>query len=90
MIELCAVDLFIAGFKREIVPGAQIGLHSWFMGSQDASDFELRHEEHEMYLDLYCEMFEDLDLGVEFYWFTVEAASPNNIHYTTNDEIDYF
>lgn len=57
MIEFCAVDLFIAVFKREIVPGAQIGVHSWCIGSQDASDFELRHEEHKMYLDLYCEMF---------------------------------
>ena len=43
-----------------------------------------------MYLDFYGEMFEDADLGEEFYWFTTESASSNNIHYMTDEEINYF
>ena len=90
IIESGAVDLFIAGYNRQTTPGAKIGVHSWSMGSQDANDFPTGHEEHEMYLDFYGEMFEDADLGEEFYWFTTESASSNNIHYMTDEEIDYF
>ena len=88
IIESGAVDLFIAGFPRHIATGAKIGVHSWSMGSQEAADFPPNHEEHQMYLDYYGEMFEDADLGEEFYWFTIESASADNIHYMTDEEID--
>ena len=90
IIESGAVDLFIAGYNRQTAPGAKIGVHCWSMGSQDADDFPIGHEEHEMYLDFYGEMFEDADLGEEFYWFTTKSASSNNIHYMTDEEINYF
>ena len=90
IIESGAVDLFIAGFSRHIATGAKIGVHSWSMGSQEAADFPPNHEEHQMYLDYYGEMFGDTDLGEEFYWFTIESASADNIHYMTNEEIEYF
>ena len=90
IIESGAVDLFIAGINRQTEIGAKIGVHSWSMGSQDANDFPSDDEEHLMYLDYYGEMFEDSDLGEEFYWFTIESASSSNIHYMTMEEINYF
>jgi len=91
VVESGAVDLFISGAVREVAPGARIGVHSWsFGGGEDGVDLPLDHPEHDLYLDFYHDMFEDDALGEEFYWFTLNAASGDDIHYMTPEEIEYF
>jgi hypothetical protein len=90
VVESGAVDLFISGAEREIADGAQIGVHSWSAGSQDGADLPQGDEEHNMYLDFYNIMFDDNALGEEFYWFTLNSASSDDIHYMTTDEIEHF
>ena len=91
VVESGAVDLFLSGFDREIEGGAKIGVHSWsFNWGNDGADLPTNDPEHDMYLDFYGEMFDDVALGEEFYWFTLNAASGDEIHYMTAEEIDYF
>ncbi|MDG2426311.1 MAG: hypothetical protein P8M07_06990 [Flavobacteriales bacterium] len=90
-VESGAVDLFISGAVRTIDEGAKIGVHSWsFGGGQDGADLPADDEEHQMYFEFYAEMFQDEDLGLEFYWFTLESASGDDIHYMSQEEIDFF
>lgn len=91
VVESGAVDLFLSGFARDIEVGAKIGVHSWsFNWGNDGADLPADDSEHDMYLDFYGEMFDDAALGEEFYWFTLNAASGDDIHYMTAEEIDYF
>ena len=91
VVESGAVDLFLSGAVRTIEEGAQIGVHSWsFGGGADGVDLPEDDPEHQMYFDFYTEMFEDDELGLEFYWFTLNSASGDNIHYMTPEEIEYY
>ena len=91
VVESGAVDLFISGASREIDIGAKIGVHSWsYGGGDDGVDLPEDHEDHTMYLDFYNEMLEDNNLGEEFYWFTLNSASGDDIHYMSEEEIEYF
>ncbi|WP_371171698.1 alpha/beta hydrolase [Aliiroseovarius sp. 2305UL8-7] len=77
------VDLFLAGVRRTIEPGAVIGVHSWSDGSRDAYDY-LRsapeHEQNRRYI-------EDMLGSDEFYWFTIYAAPADGIHIMSEREI---
>lgn len=91
VVESGAVDLFLSGASRRIATGAKIGVHSWsFNWGNDGVDLPADDPEHDMYLDFYGEMFDDAALGEEFYWFTLNAASGDDIHYMTAEEIAYF
>ena len=91
VVESGAVDLFISGASREIDTGAKIGVHSWsYAGGEDGVDLPVDHEDHTMYLDFYNEMLENNNLGEEFYWFTLNSASSDEIHYMSEEEIEYF
>ena len=41
------------------------------------------HESHAMFLDFYREM----EIPEDFYWFTLEAAPPQRIHWMSDEEI---
>lgn len=91
VVESGAVDLFISGASRSIESGAQIGVHSWsYGGGDDGADLAEDHEDHQMYFDFYTEMFDDDSVGIAFYWFTLESASGDDIHYMTSDEIEHY
>lgn len=82
-------DLFLAGVRREIGPGACLGVHSWvsgLFGGKDGRDLPRDDPEHYDYLDYYAE------LGVDpaFYWFTLDAASSEEIHWMNNAELQRF
>jgi beta-lactamase class D len=80
------VDLFISGNNRTLEEGAKIGVHSWKDGKKDGSEYPRNAEEHEIFLDF----FEKIKIDTSFYWFTLRAASANDIHWMTKDEIkDY-
>lgn len=78
-------DMFLAGTKRKVHPTAKLGVHSWGSdpGEPDALELPKDHDEHQKYLDYYKEM----DIPTGFYWYTLEAAPADDIHWMTEDEI---
>lgn len=86
MIASGGVDFFIAGTGRSVGMGAQVGVHSWGTGSISGADVPVDAPDHQLYLDFYAEM----GVGAEFYWFTLEAAGPDDIHWMTEDELDTY
>jgi len=71
-------DLFLAGTMRQIGDGACIGVHSWGDSQIGAgSDVPREDPVHQLYLDYYRE----IGIDPEFYWFTLEAASVEDIHW---------
>lgn len=82
------VDFFLAGETRTFDDGARFGVHSWGTGDPDfnAVDLDEDDPEHDKYLDYY----EELGIDPDFYWFTIEAAPPLEIHWMTSAELDEF
>ncbi|KIC40015.1 alpha/beta hydrolase [Ruegeria sp. ANG-R] len=79
-------DLFLAGNRRVLEPGACVGVHSWGGGGFVAAELPEGHPEHDRYLDY----FEDIGVDPAFYWFTLEAASENEMHWMTSSEANRF
>jgi len=77
-------DMFLAGVKRSLAPGAKIGVHSWSDGSGKAAlDYPREHQAHVIYLDYY----NAIGITTDFYWYTLEAAPADSIHWMTAEEI---
>lgn len=83
------VDLFCAGATRSIEPGAQLGVHSWSDGTMDGIDYPADDPAHDMQLAYFTEMLGD-PLGPDFYWFTLQAAPADDIHWMTTEEIEQY
>jgi len=80
-------DMFLAGVKRTIEAGAKIGVHSWSDGSgKVALDYPRDHQAHVIYLDYY----NAIGITTDFYWYTLAAASADNIHWMTTEEITQY
>ena len=80
------VDLFLGGVERSIETGAELGVHSWSDGTNEALDFPRGSPEHEANRKL----IEDMLGADDFYWFTIEAAPAAGIHIMTADEIETY
>lgn len=81
-----AVDLFIAGARRKMVEGAEIGVHSWADGLGDGRDYPRDALEHRAGRGYAAAM-----LGAEdFYWFTLQAAPSDGIYIMNAEEIARF
>jgi len=81
-----AVDLFLAGVERTMDKGARLGVHSWSDGEKEATDYPRDHSEHTKYINYTVAM-----LGSDaFYWFTIEAAPADGLHWMTQAEIERF
>ncbi|MGB1285764.1 MAG: hypothetical protein ACPG7F_04445 [Aggregatilineales bacterium] len=80
------VDLFIAGVERFVEEGAQIGVHSWCC-EDDMTAIELPrdHPAHQNQKDYHSAMLGDR--GIDFYFYTLEAAAFDDIYYMQIDEI---
>jgi len=76
-------DLFLAGVTRSMVAGADIGVHSWSDGENDAADFPRTSTEHDQNRDYIADMLGD----DAFYWFTIDAAPAADMHWMTPAEI---
>lgn len=77
-------DLFLAGVRRIVERGARIGVHSWSIDGADTGDTLARdHPEHEVYLSYY----RDVGIAEDFYWYTLQAAPPEDIHWMTEEEM---
>lgn len=78
-----AVDLFLSGKSRSIEYGALLGVHGWRDRDREASDFIPSSPEHRKYIQ-----YTEAMLGsAQFYWFTIRAASADDIHWMTHSEI---
>jgi hypothetical protein len=83
MVASGGTDMFLAGTKRTIELGAKLGVHSWSDGDKGGNEYPRDHEEHAKYLGYYKEM----GIASEFYWYTLDAADADDIHWMTESEI---
>lgn len=86
-----AVDLFLAGNKREIEQGAKIGVHSWGGGGgESATDYPIGHANHLPYIEYYKYVGFTQQEAEDFYYFTINSASADAIHWMTQAEIEQY
>lgn len=83
MVASGGTDMFLAGTIRTVEVGAKLGVHSWSDGEKEALEYSREHESHQKYLDYYKEMA----IPASFYWYTLDAASADDIHWMTPQEI---
>lgn len=76
-------DLFLSGSRRIVERGALVGVHSWASPFGDGDEVPRDDPRHRLYLDYY----RDMGIPEEFYWFTLEAAAPDSIHWMTEAEM---
>ena len=78
-------DFFLAGINRVIQIGGCVGVHAWSGGlfSTKALDLPHDHPAHAPYLAYY----KSIGVDPEFYWYTLQAASPASIHWMTDAEL---
>ena len=79
-------DLFLAGETRVIGEGACVGVHSWSDGTLQGKDVPRNDPQHQLYLKYYAEMGTD----AEFYWYTLEAAPAEGIHWMLIAEMNTY
>ncbi|WP_216822360.1 hypothetical protein [Sphingorhabdus sp. EL138] len=79
-------DLFLAGVQRILEAGACVGVHSWAAENFVATDLPRTDPEHEPYLAYY----DDIGIDQKFYWFTLEAAPADNMHWMSDEEVAEF
>ena len=85
-----AVDMFLAGNTRVIDVGAEVGVHSWSDGTNDATNFPVGHTNHLPYINYYVSMgFSQADAET-FYYFTINAAPASSVHNMTESEIETY
>ena len=78
-----AVDLFAAGATRSMERGAVVGVHSWSDGYEEGGDLPRDAPAH----DVYERFFERMLGSADFYWFTLEMASYDEMHLMSEAEI---
>ena len=82
------VDLFCAGVNRIVEKGAKIGVHSWCcINDLTAIEIPKDHPAHKYQLE-YFTMALGSEKGPDFYFYTLEAAPFDSIHYMTDEEIE--
>ena len=80
------VDLFCAGKERIVNKGAKIGVHSWGAGTYTATDIPKDHPAHQYQIEFFT-MCMGKDDGPKFYFYTLDSANFDDIHWMSNDEI---
>ncbi|MFT5649819.1 MAG: hypothetical protein ACJAXK_000191 [Yoonia sp.] len=80
------VDFFLAGVERTMEQGAAVGVHSWSDGTNDAADFPRGSPEHTANAGYVRDMLGD----DAFYWFTIYAATADDIYPMTTSEIETY
>jgi hypothetical protein len=88
-IESGATDVFISGVKRVSECGALIGVHAWrYPYEYSARDLprDPTLEDHRPTLQFYDQM----GILPKFYWFTINAASPEELHFMTPAELEHY
>lgn len=89
------VDFFLAGVSRTKGSNTMIGVHSWATEDDNgnpisATDYPVGHVEHLPYINYYVDVGFTQQEAEDFYYFTINAAAPEDMHYMTEQEIaDY-
>jgi hypothetical protein len=83
VVDSGGVDLFLAGRRRTMAPGARLGVHSWRNGYREGRSYPRGAPEHEMTRSYVQRMLGSDD----FYWFTLQAAPSDGLHVMTPAEI---
>jgi hypothetical protein len=86
MVASGGTDMFLAGKKRHVHPTAKLSVHSWSGADKVALDNPKNDEAHTPYLDYYKEM----QIPLDFYWYTLEEATANEMHWMTTNEIEHY
>lgn len=91
MVASGGTDMFLMGATRIIEPGACIGVHTWggtglFGGTFSGASADKDDPLHDMYLTFYDRM----GIPAEFYWFTLDAAGIDDIHWMDADELNRY
>ena len=87
-----AVDMYVGGIKRTREAGSKIGVHSWGADRGDpiATSYPKGHAVHLPYINYYISVgFSKVDAEA-FYYFTINAATADNIHWMTDEEIKQY
>ncbi len=81
-------DLFLAGRKRSLGKNIRIGVHSWGDGKDiQATDFPKEHKYHKPYIEYYQSVGFTPKEAEDFYFFTINSAPANDVHWMTVKEI---
>lgn len=85
-------DFFLSGERRTKGANTRIGVHSWAGEDDDgneisATDFPVGHEYHQPYIDYYMSVGFTQQQAEDFYYFTINAAPADDIHWMTDQEI---
>lgn len=90
IIESGAVDFYLAGITRTRESGCLIGVHAWGDGNISATDYPIGHSEHQLYINYYTFCGYTVEDAEELYYFIINVAPPNEIHYMTEEEIEKY
>ncbi len=80
-------DFFLAGTTRTKGTNTRIGVHSWSDGSNEATDFPVGDPNHTPYINYYVSVGFTQQEAEDFYYFTINAAPANSMHWMTDNEI---
>ena len=85
LISSGGVDFFLAGRTRIVQNGACVGVHSWSDDDQPRApkDLPRDHPDHKVFLNYYNE----IGISDEFYWFTLNAAPADGMHWMSTAEM---
>jgi hypothetical protein len=83
------VDLFCSGLKRTMENGAKLGVHSWSGDGVEAGELPVDSPLHDDQIAYFNDMLGE-PMGEEFYFFTINAASSDDIHEMSTHEIEYY
>lgn len=86
------VDFFLAGKNRTIGSDVYIGVHAWAGEDENgneksATEYPVGHAEHLFYISYYTSIGFSEEEAEAFYYFTINAAPPEDIHWMTEEEI---
>lgn len=79
-------DLFLAGSHRTLEPGACVGVHAWATDDYEANDIARDDPVHQEYL----RYFRKMGINEYFYWFTLAAASAQDMHWMSAQDVNRF
>ena len=83
-------DLFLAGKKRTKGVNTKIGVHSWAGRNVTATDFPVGHKNHLPYIEYYVSVGFTQQQAEDFYYFTINAAPAESVHWMTASEIEKY
>lgn len=84
------VDFFLAGVQRTRGTNTKIGVHSWAGDNVTATDFPVGHANHLPYINYYVSVGFTQQQAEDFYYFTINAATADDIHWMTEAEITQY